>query len=481
MTNNSSVVSIGLIFLALLSACDYSPSHLGFSKLEQIKQQGVINILTREDKTTYYQGPNGLTGLEYDLAMLFADQLKVKVNFIIPATFSGILSQLAENKADLAAAGITITEQRKKNMVFAPPYQSITEQIVYRAGKKRPKQVADLLDGIIEVVAGASHHDTLIKLQAKHPGLSWNTNTKLDSDDLLYLVNEGLIDYTIADSHLADLIKRFYPKLNSAFNITSPRQLAWALPHSQDSSLYTAVSAFFEQIKRDKTLQQLLEKHYGNSRNLNYVGNCIFRAHTEKRLPQYLELFKMAATKYALDWRLLAAIGYQESHWRTDVTSPTGVKGLMMLTSNTAKLLQIKDRTNPAQSIAGGALYFKRQLQKIPKQIKEPDRTWFALASYNVGFGHLEDARVLTQRRRKNPNKWLHVKESLPLLAQKKWYKTTRHGYARGREPVRYVENIRSYYALLVWLSEEDPIEKNVMPLSEPLKNKALNFEPSLI
>lgn len=472
-----SLLVISIVFLSLLSACDnYSASHLGSTQLEQIKHQGEINVITRKDPTTYYEGTDGLTGLEYDLVMLFAKRLKVKVNFILPSTFNQILNDIANNEADIAAAGLTITSQRKKNMRFAPSYQSITEQIIYRSGKKRPKTVADLSTGIIEIVKGTSHLDTLIHLKTDHPELDWNINSKLDSDGLLYLVNEGLIDYTIADSHQAGLIKHFYPKLYTAFDITEPRQLAWALSHSEDNSLYDEVSLFFKQIKQNKTLQHLLEKHYGNTSNLNYVGNCTFRLHMESRLPKFIHFFKTEAKKHTIDWRLLAAIGYQESHWRTDTTSPTGVKGLMMLTSATAKQVGVKDRTDAAQSITGGALYFKQRLKKIPARIQEPDRTWFALASYNVGFGHLEDARILTQKRQGNFDKWLDVKQALPLLSQKKWYQQTRHGYARGKEPVRYVENIRSYYDLLVWLTEENQIEKEVMSLKP--ENKALSFEP---
>ncbi len=469
-----------LISLSVLTSCDdYSAHHRGFSKLDQIKLEGTINVLTRQDPTTYYEGSEGLTGLEYDLVMLFVKRINVKANFIFPDTFDDILKQISEGNADIAAAGLTITEQRSKSMRFAPAYQEITEQIVYRSGNKKPKSTNDLTKGIIEIVKGTSHIDTLTKLKTEHPDLDWNINDELKTDGLLYLVNEGLIDYTIADSHQASTIKHFYPKLNIAFDITKPRQLAWALAPSSDDSLFNEVTLFFKQIKQDKTLEHLLEKHYGNTGNLSYVGNCTFRKHMESRLPAYKHLFKAEAEKHNIDWRLLAAIGYQESHWRSDTTSPTGVKGLMMLTTGTAKQLGIKDRVDPAQSIAGGALYFKQRLKIIPERVQEPDRTWFALASYNVGFGHLLDARRLTQKRKGNPDKWLDVKESLPLLSQKKWYSQTRHGYARGKEPVRYVENIRSYYDLLVWLTEENQIEKNVMSIKpEQPENKALSFEP---
>ncbi len=451
-------------FLVALSACDnYSPSHRGFSTLDQIKQEGTINILTRDHSVSYPKFSEGLTGFEYDLIMLFANRIDVKVNFITPNDFSDILKKISSNQAHIAAAGLTVTQTRKKNMRFSSTYQSIKEQVIYLSGNKRPKTIADLTKGILEVPKDSSHIESLEVLKTEHPELTWNTNAELNSEALMYLVNEGLIDYTIADSHRADSLKQFYPKLYSAFDISTKRQLAWALPLSNDNSLYNEVNSFFKEISQDKTLKHLLDKYYGNSKHLAYFDNHIFRVHVDQRLPTFISHFKQQAKNNTLDWRLLASIGYQESHWRPKAKSPTGVKGIMMLTKKTAKQMGIVDRTNPAQSIKGGALYFKKLLKIIPQHIPEPDRTWFALASYNVGFGHLEDARTITKQRKGNPDKWLDVKASLPLLAKKKWYKQTKYGYARGNEPVQYVENIRGYYNLLVWLTEENKIEKQVM------------------
>ncbi len=457
---------ISLILIFTLSSCsEYSSSHKGFSKLEQIKSEGEIKVLTRYSPTTYYKTPEGIIGLEHDLAVLFAKHLKVKVKFIIPSTFEGVITQISENKADFAAAGLTITEQRQQSVRFGASYQTISEQIIYRSGKKRPKNISDLGNGILEITQGTSYLESLTKIQLEHPDLSWNVNSEQTTNGLMYLVNEELIDYTIADSHQARTIKRFYPKLSIAFDISDKRKLAWALPLSDDNSLYDEVDQFFTKITKDKTLDHLLDKYYGNSENLTYVGNCTFRQHIKSRLSNYEPFFREQEKMHAIDWRLLAAIGYQESHWQSDAISPTGVRGLMMLTRVTAKQMGITNRTDPKQSIIGGALYFKEMLTKIADNISEPDRTWLALASYNIGFGHLNDARVITQKRNGNPNKWLDVKKSLPLLSKEKWYKQTKFGYARGGEPVRYVENIRSYYDLLVWLTEENKIEKKVMAL----------------
>ena len=476
--------AVSLFLIASLSSCNINFSSK--NKLEQIKHKGVLHVLTRVDPTTYYEGPEGFSGLEYDLVTLFAKHLGVKVHFETPNTFDEILTKIAKGKADIAAAGLTITPERQKLMRFAPAYDEITEQIIYRSGKRRPKNVRALAHGIIEVVKGTSHVETLLSLKKKTPDLDWNVNSEQDTDALLYFVNEGLIDYTIADSNQVALIRRFYPKLNIAFDMTEPRQLAWALSAKADPSLYDEATKFFNKIKQDKTLEQLLERHYGHAEVLSYVGNCVFRQHIKSRLPQFQKHFIAAAQQYTIDWRLLAAIGYQESHWLNDAVSPTGVQGIMMLTHRTAKQLGINNRNNPQQSIAGGARYFHQRLKRIPGRIPEPDRIWFALASYNVGLGHLEDARILTQQQGGNPDKWMDVKKRLPLLSQKKWYSKTKHGHARGKEPVRFVENIRNYYDLLIWLTEENIIKKNAMTAKakealEKIENPILSNLPAAL
>lgn len=193
------------------------------------------------------------------------------------------------------------------------------------------------------------------------------------------------------------------------------------------------------------------------------------------RLPNYEALFKKVAKDNSLDWKLLAAISYQESHWSPKARSPTGVRGLMMLTLDTARQLGIENRLVPEQSIKGGALYFRQTYYKISDRIQEPDRTWLALAAYNIGFAHLEDARKLVEKRGGNPDNWIDVRESLPLLSQKEWYEQTRHGKARGGEPVTYVENIRRYYDILRWIKyrklipEKKEIQIQALAIDSPV------------
>ncbi len=446
---------IPFFLLALsLSGCT-KPTPL----LERIKEEGVLVVLTRNSATTYYEGPEGLIGLEHDLVQLFAEELGVQPRFVIPESFDVILPMISRGEAHLAAAGLTVTASRESIVRFGPPYQEITQQLIYRAGSRKPTIIEDTSDGIFEVIAGSSHEEELLKLKATYPNLDWETQRDLESEELLYLVKEQIIDYTIADSNEVALNRRYYPELKIAFDLTEPQPLAWAFPHSHDSSLYDAATVFFEQIKQDGTLAQLIERYYGYSETLTFVDKRSFRRHVNQRLPQYKHLFMQAAEATELDWRLLAAISYQESHWNPKAISPTGVRGIMMLTQATSKQLGIENRMDPEASIMGGARYLRMMEEKIPERVPEPDRIWLALAGYNIGFGHLEDARVLTQQDGGDPDKWAEVKTRLPLLSQKKWHKKTKHGYARGREPIDYVDNIRSYYDLLIWF-EQEPQEK---------------------
>lgn len=417
-------------------------------------------MVTRLSPTTYFKEKEEIRGLEYELVELFAEELGVKVKYIIPESFDQILPTITRGEAHFAAAALSVTKAREVAVRFTPEYQTVTAQLVYKSGKKRPKKITDTTNGALEVLAGSSHEELLNKLKEKHPELNWSALQSVESAELLNLVNEELIDYTIADSNEVSLARRFHPELKVAFELGEEQSLAWAFPHAEDNSLYKAAKSFIKKIKDDGSLEQMLERYYGYVEKLGFVDNRTFARHLVQRLPPLIPFFKQAAEKTGIDWQLLAAIGYQESHWNPDAVSPTGVKGIMMLTTATAKQMNVEDRTDIEQSISGGARYLRRMGRKLPERIQEPDRTWMALASYNVGLGHLEDARILTQRNNGDPDKWSDVKQHLPLLAQKKYYKTVKHGFARGKEPVHYVDNIRSYYDLLVWHNKKEKKKK---------------------
>lgn len=456
-------MSLALVIAIILFIFNYLPKITNPSLLDQIREDGQIIVLTRNSPTTYYEDADGAAGLEYQMAKMFADSLGVNLTLLIPDSFDDLLIKISDGSAHIAAAGLTITKEREKIYRFGPAYQKITEQLVYNSAHKRPRSLEKLNGGIIEVVANSSHEERLNELKASIPELNWKSNSRLESEELLQLVSDGIIDYTIADSNELALNQRFLINLRVAFDINGPQHLAWALPKNGDNSLYLEVQKFFRRIKENGELTDLIERAYGHVEDFDYVGTKIFMRHIETRLPEFRPLFEKEAEAHEVDWRLIAAMGYQESHWNPDAVSPTGVRGIMMLTQKTASDLGIKDRLDPVNSIAGGTRYFKKTLGRIDEEVPEPDRTWMAMAAYNVGYYHLQDAREITRKRNKDPNRWVDVKESLPLLAKRKWYKQTRYGYARGWEPVQYVENIRSYYDILKWDDEGD-IETITVP-----------------
>jgi membrane-bound lytic murein transglycosylase F len=433
-----------LLLVLLLGACS-----TGKNELEQVKNSGQLTVLTRNSGTTYYEGSYGSTGLEYDLAKGFADELGVELKMEVASNVGEVLEQLRDLDADFAAAGLTATRKRQAWARFTPAYQHITQQLVYRIGTPRPENLKTL-SGTLEITSRSSHEEQLRKLKYQYPDLTWQVNKDAESEELLTRVWEKQLDYTIADSNEIAINQRYYPELRVAFNITEPEPLAWAFPRMKDDSLYQAASDYIARIKKSGELAQLIERYYGHLNNFDYVGTVTYLEHIESKLDKYREVFEYAAEEFQLDWRLLAATAYQESHWNPKAVSPTGVRGMMMLTTKTAKEIGVEKRTDPVQSIRGGALYLRRMLDRLPARVQEPDRSWLALAAYNVGYGHLEDARIITQKRGANPDSWVDVKESLPLLRKRKWYRKTKHGYARGNEPVIYVENIRRYFDLLV-------------------------------
>lgn len=444
-----SVLAISI--LVVLSIFKFIPD-LAYTELEKVQSRGTLIVVTRNSPTTLYEtADGGDAGLEYDLIKGFADSLGVTLKPVIANKFSDILPTVQNGHVDFAAAGLSITKERKELVKFTPSYQEIKQQLIYHRQNKKPKAIEELYNKHIEVIAGSSHSQTLRKLQKEHEGLSWADTELADSDRLLHLVSEKLIEYTIADSNEFMIYRHFFPEIDVAFEMGETEQLAWAFPKSNDNSLYDAASKYINRIKEDGTLTQIIDRHYGHTERFDYVGIRIFVRHISTRLKYYKNHFINAAEKNNLDWKLLAAAGYQESHWNKRAISPTGVRGIMMLTRRTAGQLGVKNRLNAKSSIFGGAKYLSHLIGRMDKDIPEPDRTWMALASYNVGYYHLDDARKITKKLGNDPNKWIDVKESLPLLAQRRWYKKTKYGYARGWEPVKYVENIRSYYDLLTW------------------------------
>ncbi|MFK8030757.1 MAG: membrane-bound lytic murein transglycosylase MltF [Gammaproteobacteria bacterium] len=437
-----------------LTTCSQMPS-----ALDQVIESGLLRVVTRNASTTHYFGTSGPTGLEFDLAQGFADYLGVDLELYNAEEFTDILGDVANWRADMAAAGLTITPSRASQYAFSDAYHSVNQVLVYRMGRKRPKSIEDVLPGQISVTGGSSFVETLLALQLEHPQLHWSEMPDAASvEELLQRVAGRELEYTIVDSNDLDINRNYFPSLRVGFELATEEQLGWAFRQRPDSSLRDAANAYLAELKKSGKLDELKARYFDRNHSLDYVGTRKFIRDVKNRLLRYQPVFEQAGDENEVDWHLLAAQSYQESHWNPKAVSPTGVRGLMMLTQATARQMGVVDRTDPRESILGGARYLTRLKAKLPERIPEPDRTYLALAAYNVGFGHLEDARILTQKGGLNPDSWEDVAKFLPLLAQKKWYQQTRRGYARGWEPVIYVDNIRSYYGIMEWaMSDRNP------------------------
>lgn len=215
-----------MVITCIILIFNHAPKLNNLPLLAQIKADGQLVVITRNSPTTYYEEADGPAGLEYEMAKMFADELGVELTLLIPESLNDLLNKITDNTAHIAAAGLTITKQRKKHYRFGPPYQEITEQLVYNAANKRPRNLSQLDNGTLEVVANSSHEERLKYLQAVVKNLNWKSNDALESEELLQMVSDNIIEYTIADSNEFALNQRFFINLRTAFDISEPQLLA---------------------------------------------------------------------------------------------------------------------------------------------------------------------------------------------------------------------------------------------------------------
>ncbi len=435
---------VGAVALSLLTSFAALPS-----LIDQIRILGELRVVTRHEPLAFYRGPDGIPeGPEYELARRFADELGVRLKITVVSSFAELYDALRLGSAHLAAAGLKVPAKPIDGIQFGPAYQRVREHLIYRRGALRPGSLADIGNGDLEIAAGSAHAKRLNAARDSMPNLVWIENTTADSQALLRGVADGSIDYTIADSTEFALAHDAHRDLRIAFDFPGSQSLAWAAS-SREPGFVRDLSGYFARLNSEGELAAIVKRYYGRSEELEFAGARDFSRHLQSRLPLYQKWFEEAAEENSADWRLLAAIGYQESKWNPSASSAAGAKGLMQLTQMGAAQAKVANPADARQSILGGARYFSHVYAGIPDHIPEPDRTWFALAAYNIGYGHLEDARVLAQKAHRNPDAWQDVREFLPLLAEEYWYTQTENGYARGWEPVRYVDNVRDYRDML--------------------------------
>ena len=448
------VFPLTFFFIGWLSHSVYYPSddEKKPSVLDKIKENKVLNVVLLNAPTTYYIGVGGEQGFEYDLLKDYADYLGVELN-ITSANTEKEAIELSQNKdIHITSAALAKTPQREKRFNFGPSYFEVQEHVVCNRAMVGdgtfPRTVEDLSGLKIMVGEDTSYSETIEALQKDGFDINATFSSDYSTEELLEMVSNRAIDCTLAASNIYSLNKRYFTEITSAFTISGREQLAWVLPQDSEELLADMYS-WLNSYNQSGRMAELKDHYYSHIMYFDYYDTKMFYKRIKSRLPRYEKYFKEAGEKYGISWKLLAAQSYQESHWNPKAKSFTGVRGLMMLTLSTAKYLGVKNRLDPKQSIMGGAKHLNEMIKKVPAEVEGENRIKFALAAYNVGMGHVKDAQVLAQKFGLDKNIWSDLKSVLPLLAQKRYYRTLKYGYARGSEPVRYVESIYDYHDIL--------------------------------
>ena len=449
--------------LSLLLGC------LESSELTPVEAGQELVVVTRNTPTTYFFDGDRPSGFDYSLVKRFAQQhgmtLRIKVAFSLPELFD----MLEQGEAHIAAAGLSKSLERDTRFHASLPYLHQKPLVVYKSGSLRPQTLEEMTGRDLIVVAGSAHIESLKALQSQMPDLSWREIHAADSLELMQLVTDGKAELAIVDSIEFSIQQRLFPRIVAALELGESAPVVWYLPRTPaGAETQLLVDDFIEAAHASGDIAQLERLHFGRFMHASRLGSLVFQRKVRDALPAWRPLIETVAEEYQMDWTLLAAIAYQESHWDPEARSRTGVRGMMMLTQATANELGIADRTDAAESLRGGARFLKDLQRRLPSDIDEPDRTSMALAAYTIGMGHLEDARVITERAGGNPHLWPDVRAHLPELQNPSVFTSTKYGFAEGGQAVTYVDNIRHYEGILQLQSLPD------QRLSPPIEVKAL-------
>ncbi|UCE35775.1 MAG: membrane-bound lytic murein transglycosylase MltF [Deltaproteobacteria bacterium] len=414
--------------------------------LQKIRKAKEITVITRSNAHCYYIYREQPMGFEYDLAKAFADHLGVRLKVkIFP--WADMIKALNEGRGDFIAASKTVTSSRKELIDFSDGYLTVQQRVIVRENNHTIEDVADLSGKTVHVRKATSYEERLSELRQQGLDLTIKVHDDVPTEELIRQVADKEIEVTIADSNIARLNLRYYPTVRIGVPIAETQRLGWAVKKGQ-RSLLKAINGFFKKIKSDGTFDDIYRDYFSDEQVFDRFDLKKFHQRIKTRLPKYQPIIKEAATMHGFDWRLIAAVTYQESHFNPRAKSHRGVRGLMQLTQATAREMGVTNRLDPYQSIMGGVKYLKR-LYKRHEKAEDPDRMFIALASYNVGPRHILSAQRIARKRGFDPNRWSSLEQTLPLLCYEEYIRQSKHGYCRGTEPVRYINRIRTYYDIL--------------------------------
>ena len=431
--------------------------------LKEIRSEGTLRALVAYSATGYFLYKGQPMGYEYELLKRLAEHLDLELEVRVVQDLDQMLEILQNGQVDLVAHGLAITRERKEEVAFTD-YLYLTRQVLVQRkppnwrrmtlDQIRATLVSDPVGLIGDTVSVRKNSSYLNRLENLSREIGGNIvidtlEGNLSTDEIIKMVVDKRIKYTVADRNLAHINASSYPILDVSVPVSFSQRIGWAV-RKNAKGLQRALDAWLEQEKTSDEFYYIYNKYFENRRSFNRRIRSEFYSLAEGRISPYDSLIQSEAAALGWDWRLLASQVYQESRFDASATAWTGARGLMQLMQATAKELGVSDPSVPEQSLEGGVRYLeqlKRAFGAIPDSLQ---RIKFTLAAYNCGLGHVQDARRLARQRGLDPNVWDQNvdKMILALSYPKNYYNdAVQYGYLRGVEPYRYVKQIFERYA----------------------------------
>lgn len=412
----------------------------------KVRSQGEIRVLTLEDPLVYQARPGQPPqGLDTDLLKNFAATYGLKLRFLVRRNLDQIYEDLIEGEGDVAAARLWVP-RHSSGFLSGPALEESHLSLFCRRALKIA-HIKDLAGRRVLLAAKDNGGMIDVRLRQFVPEINVTVEPDARAVALLRRVQAGKADCAVTENIEGAWSARTMPMLEKVTALTDDEGLAWAIRPNRDD-LADLMKAWFQRASREDEIMRLQDRYHASLSGLDQNDVRRFLKNLREKFPRYAKAFRDSSKEHELDWKLVASVAYQESHWTEDATSFTGVRGLMQLTADTAAHVGIEDRLDPEQSIWGGAAYLRFLIDRMPRGVDHQDRVLLALAAYNSGIAHLRDVQSLAAARGMNPLSWHHLKTLYPLLEEPAIGGALPAGMARGRETVQFVERVRAFQGL---------------------------------
>lgn len=462
----TAVLTCGMLFAGCGSNGDSGSQEVRGPQVEvdfdEILERGTLRAITSYSPVSYFIYRGQPMGYEYELLNQFAELHDLDLELIVARDLDDMFVRLNRGEGDLIAYGLTITRERRQNIEFTVPLNTTRQVLVQRKPDGwRQMRLHEIdrtllrspidLAGETVVVRRASAYEERMRNLEDEIGADINVivaEAGMTTEQLIRLVAEREIDFTIADENIARLNRAYFPILDIETPVSLPQQTAWGV-RQNSPELLEALNSWLTAYQRDSEYYVIYNKYFENTRAFRNRLSSQFLFSEGGQISDFDDLIRENAARIGWDWKLLAALIYQESQFDPNASSWAGAVGLMQLMPRTARAFGAQNPRDPRESIEAGVAFIEWLEDYWESRIEDPEeRQRFVIASYNVGQGHVQDARRLAEAFGANPDIWDDVAVYLEKKMYAEYYnhEVVQFGYARGIEPVRYVNNILYIY-----------------------------------